>query len=71
MAIPMSAALTAGTSLTLSPVIGTILRSAWRASAIWSLFSGETRVNACGLHGFRELLGSHLVELGFSQNQRV
>ena len=43
IATPMSAALSAGASLTPSPVIATIRPSAWSASTIRSLCSGETR----------------------------
>ena len=43
MAMPMSADFNAGASLTPSPVMATMLPSAWRASTMRSLCSGATR----------------------------
>ena len=43
MATPMSADFNAGASFTPSPVMATMLPSAWRASTILSLCSGATR----------------------------
>ena len=43
MATPMSADFSAGASFTPSPVMATMLPSAWRASTIRSLCSGATR----------------------------